>query len=434
MVRKLSRGAIIRGSGRRGSLDVENVDEDQLTLAVAAVEALRRGGAGIGRPGTDRIELVGAFPELVHWALPEALGLSPGIVHHHSAGRVGLASAVPAASAPDSQGSSLLIAADLNLSSKSGPHNAADGAAALAFLFEETPGATLRVWRPSAGTTSADPHEAARISLGATEEQLRGLPIHVLQAPGIPMEVLRVKGSHPGSSPLELETLPDSYEGVGFPQSVGPAMELRALCEAAQRGEIAVLATPTPNAPAALFVATSDGETRWRGAWKGRPHSEGPKGSREPGVEPPDLAAVSEGAYVPYARYRENLPGRWRLAADRCGACGHFTFPRRARCRHCAASDRLEAVELPREGLIVEAVTKVHPGAQPTEFDPYVESEGSYSVVLARAGPEVRLTLQFAGPPPEIAIGDRVDTELRRLYAMEGEWRYGLKATLPHAE
>lgn len=84
---------------------------------------------------------------------------------------------------------------------------------------------------------------------------------------------------------------------------------------------------------------------------------------------------------------------------------------------------------MPRRGLEVLAATTVAPGAQPTEFDPQVERHGAYDVVIAALAPEVRVTLQVTdGLPRTVKIGSRVDTQLRRIYAMEGEWRYGLKA------
>jgi uncharacterized OB-fold protein len=77
----------------------------------------------------------------------------------------------------------------------------------------------------------------------------------------------------------------------------------------------------------------------------------------------------------------------------------------------------------------VVAATVIGKGGQPTEFDPQVEALGGYGVVLAEFEPGVRLTLQVTdASPADVRIGDRVGTRLRRLYPMEGEWRYGRKA------
>ncbi len=141
------------------------------------------------------------------------------------------------------------------------------------------------------------------------------------------------------------------------------------------------------------------------------------------------LSAVSEGAYIPRARYRESLASRWRFCGERCPRCSSVTFPSRGACRSCRNRESLEPIGLPRHDLEVIATTVIGPGGQPTEFDPQVESLGPYEVVIAELTPGARVTLQLTDAEPgSVAIGDRVDTRLRRLYPMEGEWRYGRKA------
>jgi uncharacterized OB-fold protein len=140
-------------------------------------------------------------------------------------------------------------------------------------------------------------------------------------------------------------------------------------------------------------------------------------------------SAVSQGAYVPRPRYIENLPSRWRFVAERCATCGALSFPARGVCRFCGRVEGLRSLSLPRDGAEVVAATVIGSGGQPTEFDPQVGALGSYEVVLAELAPGVRVTLQVADAEPgTVRIGDRVDTRLRRLYAMDGEWRYGRKA------
>jgi uncharacterized OB-fold protein len=143
----------------------------------------------------------------------------------------------------------------------------------------------------------------------------------------------------------------------------------------------------------------------------------------------PPGAPVSQGAYVPLPRYLENLPSRWRFWAEKCGACESVTFPPRGRCRQCGATDSLSLTRLPRDGAEVVASTTIGPGGQPTEFDDQVAASGPYGVVLVDLAPGARATLQVADAPPgQVKIGSTVNTRLRRLYAMEGEWRYGRKA------
>lgn len=142
-----------------------------------------------------------------------------------------------------------------------------------------------------------------------------------------------------------------------------------------------------------------------------------------------NLSAVSEGAYVPRARYLENLPSRWRFRSETCRGCGGTTFPARGICRRCGRSDALTVLALPLDGGRVVAITTVGKGGQPTEFDPQVEAFGPYDVALVELARGMRVTLQVTDcPAGTLHVGDRVNTMLRRLYPMEGEWRYGRKA------
>jgi uncharacterized OB-fold protein len=199
---------------------------------------------------------------------------------------------------------------------------------------------------------------------------------------------------------------------------------------------------PTPNPPEWTGSGGVESGTSYAVAALERArHDPAPPASSRTGGSPPwpvdrghafasaSPTQVSEGAYVPRPRYVENLPSRWRLEADRCARCEQITFPRRGRCRFCGLSDRLSPMTLPRDGAQVVATTVIGRGGQPTEFDPQVEALGPYEVVLAELAPGVRLTLQVTDASAgELRIGQRIGTRLRRLYPMEGEWRYGRKA------
>jgi uncharacterized OB-fold protein len=170
---------------------------------------------------------------------------------------------------------------------------------------------------------------------------------------------------------------------------------------------------------------------RWVGDWtiEERPSLE-TKALRTDGPGSEALDRVSEGAILPRARYLEGLPGRWRLFGERCSGCGALGFPARGRCRRCGRGDRLTPFPFPLDGHTVLAVTRIGSGGQPTEFDAQVASTGPYEVLLAELAPGVHATFQVTDPRrPGVRIGDRVATVLRRLYALEGEWRYGRKAT-----
>jgi len=181
---------------------------------------------------------------------------------------------------------------------------------------------------------------------------------------------------------------------------------------------------------APLLRVGADLGPRHPSRWLGDFRSDGASPPPGPDVSTPLPAEgpVSQGAYVPKARYLENLPSRWRFVGQRCGACGTVGFPPRGRCRSCGATSPLEPFPLPLEGGTVVAMTTIGPGGQPTEFDDQVAAGGPYGVVLVELMPGVRVTLQVAADPRSIRIGDRVATRLRRLYPMEGEWRYGRKA------
>ncbi len=140
-------------------------------------------------------------------------------------------------------------------------------------------------------------------------------------------------------------------------------------------------------------------------------------------------SAVSQGAYVPLAADVANRPSRWRFVGQRCGSCGTRNFPARGRCRACGRRDRLNDDPLSLDGAKVVATTWIGAGGQPTEFDAQVATSGPYGVVLAEIAPGIRVTLTVADAQRnEVEIGSRVDTRFRRLYAVEGAWRYGRKA------
>jgi uncharacterized OB-fold protein len=168
----------------------------------------------------------------------------------------------------------------------------------------------------------------------------------------------------------------------------------------------------------------------WVGDWEPTLLATRRAASAPPGPgDAPAFGPVSQGAYVPRPRYVENLPSRWRFAAQKCAACGALTFPARGRCRKCAETEGLTPTYLPRDGGLVVATTVIGKGGQPTEFDDQVETSGPYEVVLVELAPGVRVTLQVASlTMGTVPIGSRVATRLRRIYPMDGEWRYGRKA------
>lgn len=175
--------------------------------------------------------------------------------------------------------------------------------------------------------------------------------------------------------------------------------------------------------------ARAEASAGWIGAWSADPRIGRSPPPRGPAPSLPAPPTVSEGAYVPPASYLASLASRWRFLSERCDVCGTVTFPARGRCRQCGRADQLSVEQLPREDLRVAALTWIGPGGQPTEFDDQVAATGGYGVALVELIGTVRATVALTDAgPEELRVGSRVDTTLRRLYALEGVWRYGRKA------
>ncbi|HTP55410.1 MAG TPA: zinc ribbon domain-containing protein [Thermoplasmata archaeon] len=198
---------------------------------------------------------------------------------------------------------------------------------------------------------------------------------------------------------------------------------------AIDRGPAEGASTPLDVAFELFRSAGSPDRSVWVGDWEPNLLRLRPTSPRAEPTPVGGAAPVSEGAYVPRPRYLEGIDSRWRFLGERCATCGRVGFPARHRCRGCGRADRLEPYPLPKDGGKVEAVTWIGPGGQPTEFDGQVEASGPYGVVLVELIPGVRATLQLTDCEPGGArLGSTVVTRLRRLYPMEGEWRYGRKA------
>jgi|SRR5580658_428920 uncharacterized OB-fold protein len=241
----------------------------------------------------------------------------------------------------------------------------------------------------------------------------RGPDAAVVVAVDLPSRGVRSTGAPPA---------PDPDSGIALLVGEGATVDAKALRE--QVSPDAAFATAAVFRVARAHVAAEP--SVWVGDWDPTVGGAGPV---TPPVSLPNEGPVSQGAYVPKARYLENLPSRWTFAAQKCPSCRTVTFPARGRCRQCGNQVGLETIRLPRDGGEVVASTVIGKGGQPTEFDAQVESSGPYGVVLVELAPGIRVTLQVADAEPgALRIGSRVATRLRRLYPMEGEWRYGRKA------
>ncbi len=245
-----------------------------------------------------------------------------------------------------------------------------------------------------------------RASHGAGPELLVGA---VEEASGSPASAVPPPGE--GAFALLVDELPSSTASL-LPAGTAPlpGQELAALVPIAQRADAAAAKA-------------------WVGDWAASPAVGRPPPPQGPPAFP--SAAVSEGAYVPRASYLEAVASRWRFSGERCRSCSTLSFPSRGRCRRCGRADTLTAESLPRDGLEVVALTWIGPGGQPTEFDEQVAAVGPYGVALVALADGLRATVALTDTEPgEIRLGGRVDTRLRRLYAIEGSWRYGRKAVV----
>jgi uncharacterized OB-fold protein len=422
--RSIRAAAVVRPAWRAGGVRVQGPDEDAFTLAVDALEQLRRSWADRRPPG--RIDLVGEFPDGSAWGVGEALGLPSVEVRVHPPGPPSLFAVL---GSPESDpGPTALVAVDTARPAAAGPDGGPPAAAAVAIGVADGPGAPLLGHSSRSHPPERRPHaeawvSAARQAVAAADPSAPGRLVMVADGP--PPVLLAAWAKALPAWPATVLARDAAEEGR-IP-TVRPLLALRDSLNAVLAGTPVVLAVVQRERTDFLGVA-HDGPVDWAGPWAGGGPTRPAPGDR-PFAERADLRAVSEGAYVPRPRYVENLPSRWRFAADRCAACAEVTFPTRGYCRHCGRSDARTPIELPMDDLPVEAKTVVAAGAQPTEFDPQVSSTGAYGVVLVRLADGVRATLQVTdADPTSIGVGDRVSTRLRRLYPMEGAWRYGRKA------
>lgn len=143
---------------------------------------------------------------------------------------------------------------------------------------------------------------------------------------------------------------------------------------------------------------------------------------------PPD----GGGAYVSVPSWKRTLDQRHCLLAGRCPECGSLNFPPEGACNSCKALvEEYDEVALTGEGT-VEAATVISQGGAPPEFAEQQAQSGDFGVAVVAlkgpAGESVSIPAQVVDAEPEaVAIGDAVETTMRRIYTQEGVTRYGFK-------
>jgi hypothetical protein len=79
----------------------------------------------------------------------------------------------------------------------------------------------------------------------------------------------------------------------------------------------------------------------------------------------------------------------------------------------------------------IQSYTVVAKGGAPSEFEPLQDLDGDYAVVVVEFGQGVRVVGMVCESPLDgLRIGAAVQPAFRRLYAQDGEWRYGTKFRL----
>ncbi|MFC6717214.1 zinc ribbon domain-containing protein [Natrialbaceae archaeon GCM10025810] len=138
------------------------------------------------------------------------------------------------------------------------------------------------------------------------------------------------------------------------------------------------------------------------------------------------------GAYVSVPTWQRSIPQRYRLEAGRCPECGALAFPPSGACDACGSLEAFEPARLSGNGTI-EAVTTISQGGAPPEFAQQQAQSGDYAaaiVALEAADGSGTVSVPAMGTgadPGAFAVGDGVETTIRRIYTQEGVTRYGFK-------
>ncbi len=191
-----------------------------------------------------------------------------------------------------------------------------------------------------------------------------------------------------------------------------------------------------PSAPALFQGDSSFADAFLDGSQDAAPAPHEPAAMHELVAEPDRLDTLTRvqaaaldttpmGAYVPPATWAASDDVRYRPQLGVCGD-GHARFPPRPACPTCGK---------PAESRRFVTNGRVHTftvisGGGPTEFDFLHQAWGSYAslAVAPEDHGDARIPALAADVDPEqISIGQPVEPVFRRIYAMQGAWRYGTK-------
>jgi uncharacterized protein len=111
---------------------------------------------------------------------------------------------------------------------------------------------------------------------------------------------------------------------------------------------------------------------------------------------------------MPSPRYTREIPGRYRLDAGRCAACGHVDLPRRRVCPECRGTDMV-SVRLARRGTVITATVIRVP---PDELIP----EAPYAIAIVRTTEGATLMAQVVDcEPDDVVPGMELSLEFRKI-------------------
>ncbi|WP_306058284.1 zinc ribbon domain-containing protein [Natronococcus wangiae] len=431
---------------------VPGADEDSLTMAYeAAARALE--AAGTAPESVGWLAFASSRPPLDEGELTPRLGamlaLSDATAGHSFAGstRAGTRALRAGMDALESDAkTALVVAADAPRGAPDEDVDHAAGAGAAAFVLESEGPATV----VDRGTYAA-PYPGTRFRETGSDET-RGLDVTGYDRRAF-TETIRGAVEE-----LEVEPEPDaaaiqapdgklpyraaSAAGVGADAiracatvhdlgDLGAASVPVSLADALASGRDSILAVSHGGgAGADAFVLEADGEVPVVSALEGDGPLSYAEYLRRRGVVtsgPPS----GGGAYVSVPSWRRSLPQRYRLEAGRCVECDALSFPPSGACTDCGALAEYEPVRLTGEGTI-EAATTISQGGAPPEFADQQARSGDYAAVIVALEAESGETVSAPAmgtdaDPSAFAVGDRIETTVRRIYTQEGVTRYGFK-------
>lgn len=430
---------------------VADADEDALTMAWAA--AVRALDAAERRPGdVAQLALATTTPPIeeedLTARLASMLGTPSTTRQHYTVGssRAGTdALLATAADGPWDDGVGLVVAADVPRGHPGESLGQAAGAGAAAVVLDrDGPGSIVargHATRPAPGERFRRPTAATSDGLGVTaydRAAFAGAVTEAVEAAGGTPDDIDAVALHArdGKRPYRLAadlgvTSEAIHRGtvvhdIGYTAAAGV---LLGLANAVANGAEAVLvigygAGATADAivldvagvPVAADLEATD-ELSYAAALRRRGELDGevPEGG---------------GAYVSLPTWQQSIRQRHRLEAGRCRVCDALAFPPTGACGSCGeAGGGYREVVLPGTGT-VETVSTIAGGAPP-EFDRYQSRVGSFQTAIvafdAPDGDDTASAPAMVASSDTVAVGDRVQATVRRLYTQEGLPRYGIK-------